>query len=470
MYPVPERSTVSRTETSVGGHELVPLSTVTATTEVPVPNGYRPDRQKSIQYKLQMTQKTNAERDSNEKILEDINVLDMSTFVTGGFCSLMLAGQGAQVTKIERPEAGDDIRHSGPPFIDETSPYFWSVNYNKQSVELDLKSEAGMEAFYDLAHKADVIIQNFRPGTAERLGVDYESLREHNDDIIYCAISAFGQTGPWQERPGYDLLIQGMSGIMEVTGEPDRQPVKVGLPITDLITGMWAGFGVMGALYRRELTGDGDYIDLGMLDATLPWLTKQAGKVFAGESPSRMGTKDPVLAPYQTFQTADGYINVACLNQRLWHDLCDAINRRDLLDDDRFETNADRVDHTDELEQELEQTFREQTTEEWMTILVETAGIPAGPVMDVEDALTNEQTQARETVQYIDHPEYGEIPVIEHPLNFENAETGFEGAPPELGEHNREAFQQLGYSEAAIDKLVKRGAFGEQMQAQTTTD
>lgn len=417
-----------------------------------------------------MTHKNSTEHTSDGKTLEGINVLDLSTFVTGGFCSLMLANQGAQVTKIERPEAGDDIRHSGPPFIDGTSPYFWSVNYDKQSVELDLKSEAGKEAFYDLVGKADVVIQNFRPGTAERLDIDYESLREHRDDIVYCAISAFGQTGPWRERPGYDLLIQGMSGIMDVTGEPDRQPVKVGLPMTDLITGMWAGFGVTNALYRRELTGEGDYIDLGMLDATLPWLTKQAGKVFAGESPSRMGTKDPVLAPYQTVETADGYINVACLNQGLWRDLCAAIEREDLLDDDRFETNADRVDHTDELEEELEQTLRERTTDEWMAILVEEAGVPAGPVMSVEDALTNEQTEARDTVQHMEHPKYGEIPVIEHPLNFENAETGFEDAPPELGEHNREAFRQLGYSEAAIDELEKRGAFGEKAQAETTID
>ncbi|WP_302080330.1 CaiB/BaiF CoA transferase family protein [Salinibaculum rarum] len=415
-------------------------------------------------------------RDSTErtidggKTLEGINVLDLSTFVTGGFCSLMLANQGADVVKVERPEAGDDIRHSGPPFIDGASPYFWSVNYDKQSVELNLKSEAGKEAFYDLVSEADVVIQNFRPGTAERLDIDYESLREHRDDLVYCAISAFGQTGPWRERPGYDLLIQGMSGIMSVTGEPDRQPVKVGLPMTDLITGMWAAFGVMNALYRRERTGEGEYIDLGMLDATLPWLTKQAGKVFADESPSRMGTKDPVLAPYQTFETEDGYINIACLNQGLWRDLCTALDREDLLEDDRFETNADRVAHTEELETELEQTLRERTTDEWMTTLVEQAGVPAGPVMDVEDALTNEQTEARETVQYVDHPKYGEIPVIEHPLKFRHAESGFEDAPPELGEDNRDVFRKLGYSEEAIDELESKGVFGEKTKTETEMD
>ncbi|GAB7021228.1 CaiB/BaiF CoA transferase family protein [Halostagnicola bangensis] len=396
----------------------------------------------------------------SDRILDGVRVLDLTTFVTGGFCSLMLANQGAEVIKVERPEVGDDNRHSGPPFIDGESPYFWSVNYGKKSVELDLKSEAGREALYELASEADVFIQNYRPGTAERLDVDEDAIRSHNDDIIYCAISAFGQTGPWRERPGYDLLIQGMSGIMSVTGEPDSKPVKVGLPMTDLITAMWAAFGVSNALYRRERTGEGEYIDLGMLDAALPWLTKQAGKVFAGESPSRMGTKDPVLAPYQTFETADGHINVACLNQKLWKGLCTALERPDLVDDERFETNADRVEHMDELEAELEETFRELTTDEWMVLLVEEAGIPAGPVLEAEDALYNEQTDARDTVTTIEDPERGEIPVIEHPLKYDRSNSGFESPPPKLGEDNRSVFADLGYSEDELDDLEARGAFG----------
>ncbi|MFB6253869.1 MAG: CaiB/BaiF CoA transferase family protein, partial [Halobacteriaceae archaeon] len=219
----------------------------------------------------------------NEQLLEDITVVDLSTFVTGGFCTLMLANQGADVIKVERPNVGDDIRHSGPPFIDGESPYYWTVNYDKRSIELNLKKEEGKQALYDIVRQADIFVQNYRPGTAEKLDVDYETISQYNENIIYCAISAFGQTGPWRQRPGYDLLIQGLSGIMSVTGEEDGRPVKVGLPQTDLITGMWAAFGIMGALYRRNQTGEGEYIDLGMLDATLPWLTKQAGKVFAGE-------------------------------------------------------------------------------------------------------------------------------------------------------------------------------------------
>lgn len=396
---------------------------------------------------------------TKERILSDVTVLDLTTFVTGGFCSLMLANQGADVIKVEQPNVGDDNRHSGPPFIDGESPYFWTVNYDKRSIELDLSIEAGRETFYNLATKADVIIQNYRPGTAEKLGVDYETIREKNDEVIYCAISAFGQTGPWRERPGYDLLIQGMSGIMSVTGEANRRPVKVGLPQTDLITGMWAGFGIVNALYKREQTGEGEYIDLGMLDATLPWLTKQAGKVFANEEPDRMGTKDPVLAPYQTYETADGYLNVACLNQKLWRNFCMAIDRPDLPEDSRFETNADRVENMDDLEAEIETELRKRTTDEWMKILTEDAGIPAGPVYDVEDALSNPQVQARDTVTELRDEDHGTIPVIEHPLNFHEAESGFRSTPPQLGQHNREVLSEFGYTEAKIDELVEQGVF-----------
>ena len=396
---------------------------------------------------------------SGKKILDGITVVDLTTFVTGGFASLILANQGAEVIKVERPGAGDDNRHSGPPFIDGESPYFWTINYDKLSVELDLKSEAGREALFDLVAEADVFLQNFRPGTAEKLGVGYDDVREHNDEIIYCAISAFGQTGPWSQRPGYDLLVQGMSGIMSVTGEADGRPVKVGLPQTDLITAMWAAFGISTALYRREVTGEGEYLELGMLDATLPWLTKQAGKVFAGEEPGRMGTKDPVLAPYQTYATADGHINVACLNQKLWRAFCGAIDRADLPEDPRFETNADRVEYMDDLETEIESALTERTTDEWMEALVEEAGIPAGPVQGVEEALYNEQTEARGVVTEIEDGDRT-VPVIEHPIKWGSADSGFENTAPILGEHNRDVFRALGYSEEEIDELEQAGAFG----------
>ena len=398
---------------------------------------------------------------AGERILDGVTVVDLSTFVTGGFCSLMLANQGADVVKVERPGTGDDIRHSGPPFIDGESPYYWTLNYDKRSVELDLKTDEGTEALYDLVAEADVFVQNYRPGVADRLGVDYDTLSELNEGLVYCSISAFGDSGPWSQRPGYDLLIQGASGIMSVTGEPDPdgKPVKVGLPQTDLITGMWAAFGMMNGLLKREWTGTGDRIELGMLDATLPWLTKQAGKVFAGEEPSRMGTKDPVLAPYQTYETKDGHLNVACLNQRLWTDFCEAIDRPGLVADDRFETNADRVEHMSELETEIEAALAARTTDEWRDLLGE-AGVPAEPVQSVEEALYNEQTAARGVVSEVSD-EDRTVPTIEHPLNFRGAESGFRSPPPRLGEHNREVFEELGYSAERLDELEAAGAFGD---------
>ncbi|MFC7157279.1 CaiB/BaiF CoA transferase family protein [Halomarina halobia] len=411
----------------------------------------------------------NASRDS---ILDGITVIDLTTFVTGGFATLMLANQGAEVIKIERPGAGDDSRHSGPPFVSTDgydgpgrsasehgeSPYFWTVNYDKRSVELNLKSESGLAALYDLIEGADVVVENFRPGTAERLGVGYDDVRDVNEDVVYCSISAFGDSGPWRERPGYDLLIQGMSGIMSVTGPEDGDPAKVGLPQTDLITAMWAAFGILGALFRRERTGEGERVELGMLDAALPWLTKQAAKAFVGESPGRMGTKDPVLAPYQSYPTADGYLNVACGNQKLWVEFCEGIGRPDLVEDERFVTNPDRVEHMAELEAELSATLRERTTDEWVDRLADERGLPVGPVFEVGEALDNEQVDARGVVRTLDHPAAGEMPVIEHPLNFDSAASGFDEAPPLLGEDTESVLRAAGYDDDAIASLREAGA------------
>lgn len=396
----------------------------------------------------------------NHSILNEITVLDLSTFVTGGFCSAMLANQGAEVIKVEQPGYGDAIRHSGPPFINDESPYYWTVNYGKQSLELDLKNPDAIEALYELVSEADVFIQNFRPGTAERLEVDYDSIREYNEDIIYTAISAFGQTGPWRERAGYDLLIQGMSGIMSVTGEEGRQPVKVGVPMTDLITAMWASFGITLSLYDRRRGNGGEYIDLGMLESTLPWLTKQAGQVFADSEPKRMGTKDPVLAPYQTYETADGYINICVLNEKLWWELCEVLDRPELAADDRFKTNADRVEHLTELETALEAILTEKTTNEWIEIIAGEGGVPAGPVFDVDEALNNPQIDARGTISEIERANGETIPVIEHPLKFSSAESGFDRAPPRLGEHNRVVLQRAGYTDDEIDAMERNGVFG----------
>jgi len=408
---------------------------------------------------------------TGSSIFEGITVVDCSSFVTGGFATLMLANQGAEVIKVERPEVGDDIRHSGPPFVEPAehdgpgttvpegeSPYYWTVNYDKRSIELNLKSAEAVATLYDLIETADVFVENFRPGTADRLGLGYEDLSSVNDELIYCSISAFGETGPWSDRPGYDLLVQGASGLMSVTGEADGPPVKVGIPQTDLITGMWAAFGVAGALYRRERTGEGERVELGMLDATLPWLTKQAGKAFLGEEPTRMGTRDPVLAPYQTFPTADGHLNVACGNQKLWTELCTALDREALAEDERFETMSDRVTNMDALEAELSAEFQARTTEEWVEELAVERGIPVGPINSVGQALDNPQVEARGVIGSVEHPTAGTIPTLEHPLNFEHSTSGFHSPPPLLGEDTEAVLRELGYDDEQIDALIDAGA------------
>jgi crotonobetainyl-CoA:carnitine CoA-transferase CaiB-like acyl-CoA transferase len=406
------------------------------------------------------------------KLLDGITVLDLTTFVTGGFATLMLANQGADVIKVERPHIGDDNRHSGPPFVETEgydgpgvtasdrgeSPYFWTVNYGKRSVELNLKTDEGRSALYELAAEADVFVENYRPGTADRLGIGYDDIRARNEGIIYCSISAFGETGPWSDRPGYDLLVQGTSGIMSVTGPEGDEPAKVGLPATDLITAMWTAFGVLGALYRRAETGEGERIELGMHDGALPWLTKQAGKAFVGEEPERMGTKDPVLAPYQAYPTADGYLNVACANQKLWEQLCAAIDRPELAEDDRFASNADRVEHMDDLEAELAATFEQRPTDAWVKLLAEDHGLPVGPVLSVPQALENEQTKARGVVSDLEHPAAGRIPVIEHPLRFETVDSGFERPPPLLGQDTEAVLRDVGYDGSELENLRDVGA------------
>ncbi|MEY7851050.1 CaiB/BaiF CoA transferase family protein [Natrarchaeobius sp. A-rgal3] len=394
------------------------------------------------------------------KPLDDVTVIDVSSYVSASFGTMILANLGAEVIKVEQPGDGDPARSAGPPFIDGESPYFMSVNYGKRSIELDLKSDDGLSILRELVADADAFVENFRPGTAERLGIDYESLTDVNESLLYCSVSAFGEDGPWTDRPGYDLLIQGMSGLMSVTGEPDRPPVKAGVPVSDLVTGSWVAQGVLAALYERERSGEGERIELAMYDAILPYLTKHAGAVFAGESPERMGSRDPVIAPYQVFEAADGYLAVGIGSQKLWTEFCVAIDRADLATDDRFETNPDRVDHMDELEAELEATFRERPVEEWVSLLADEHGLPVGPINDVADALENEHVEARGLLTEVDHPTADDVPVVEHPLRFGRLQSGFDDHAPVLGEDTRDLLTDHGYDDDEIESLAADRVIG----------
>lgn len=394
-----------------------------------------------------------------ERMLEDVTVIDVSTYITGGFATMMFANQGATVIKVEQPGSGDPARNA-PPFVDGESGYFMTCNYGKQSVELDLKSEEGLEVLYDLVGEADVFVQNFRPGVASRLGIDAESLRPHREDLIYCSITAFGESNEWSDRAGFDLLLQGMTGIMSVTGEDDGSPVKVGVPITDLITASWVSFGVMNALYRRSKTGEGEFLKLSMYDAVMPWLSKQAAKVFEDEEPTPMGTKDPAIAPYQAYETRDGHILVGIASDKLWHEFCEVIDRLDLADDDRFATNSDRVDNRDALTAELEATLTERTADEWETILVDEYGLPVGQVRSIPEALYNDVAEERGILGVEEHQTMGSYPVVEHPLRFENADSGFDRHAPSLGADTVPVLESLGYDRETIDTLLENEVVG----------
>lgn len=388
------------------------------------------------------------------KPLAGVTVLDCSTFVTGGFCTLILAHLGADVIKIEPPGRGDPLRASGPPFRAGHSAYFLTVNSGKRSAAINLKHADGRALLLDLCATADVFVENFRPGTADRLGVGAEAVRARNPALVYCSISGFGQTGPWRDRPAYDQLIQGLSGLMAVTGEAGRPPVKVGVPISDLCAGMWGAVAVQAALLRRHRTGRGDAIDLAMFDGMLPWLTKQAGVWFAdGAEPAPMGSADPVIAPYRAVQTADGWLNLALANDRMWQGFCAAVARPDLTADERFASNAGRVEHRGALDAILDELLATRTTDEWVALLAEEHHLPVGPVLGVGAALEHPQAQARGAVTTLNHPDVGPLQVPDLPLRFADAASGFDRPPPRLGEHTDEIAAAAGRSATEIAAL-----------------
>ncbi|WP_432396856.1 CaiB/BaiF CoA transferase family protein [Pseudarthrobacter sp. L19] len=390
--------------------------------------------------------------------LKDLLVLDLSRILSGPFATMTLADLGAEVIKIEQPGQGDDTRQWGPPFQGDEAAYFLAVNRNKRSLAVDLKSPEGLEVVRELARRADIVVENFRPGTAARLGLGYEELSKDNPGLVYASISGYGQTGPDALRPGYDAIAQARSGIMSVTGETDGPPVRVGVSSADLVAGMWATIGVLAALHEKQRTGQGQWVDISLLDGSVSWLTYVSSGYFAsGEVPRRYGSAHPTIAPYQAFATADGFVMVAVGNDGLWRRFAQELGDAALAADPRYASNPSRVAHREELIPAIEAIMRTRTTEDWVRALDE-AGVPVGPIQTVDQALVDPQVLARGMVAELDHPTAGPMKVVGCPVRLTRTPASVRTAPPVLGQDTDQVLASLGLDTDRIQALHSSGA------------
>jgi len=390
--------------------------------------------------------------------LEGVIVLEAAQIMAGPFCGMLLADMGADVIKVERPGSGDDTRRMGPAFLGGEAAAFLAINRNKRSVALDLKSEGGRGAFRRLATRADVLIENYRPGTLESLGLGYADLKDRNRGLIFCSISGFGQTGPYRERGGFDLVAQGMSGIMSVTGEPGGPPVKVGVPITDLNAGMYGAYGILCAYIQRLKTGQGQWVDTSLLEAGIAYTFWESAQYWStGEVPGPMGSAHRLSAPYQALRTRDGYVNLGAANQATWETLCAALGRPDLAEDPRFKAPTDRREHYRGLGDLLEAILVRETTAHWLD-LFERAGVPAGPIYDLSQVYRDPHVLARGMLADVEHPTAGRISQIGIPVKLSATPGRIARPAPRLGEHTDEVLSWAGYSPAEIGALRTQGA------------
>lgn len=389
--------------------------------------------------------------------LEGITVLDFSQFLAGSYCAMLLGDLGANVIKIEKPGTGEEYRSYGPKFIRAESTSFLSVNRNKKSLTLNLKDPRGVSIALKLIEKADVLIENFKPGVMEKLGLGFPYASKINPKLIYCSISGFGQTGPYRSRGGFDLILQGMSGMMDVTGEPDGPPEKVGYPVTDMGAGIYGAFGILAGMLYRNITGRGQWVDTSLLEAGLSWALLPAGNYFAdGEIPKRLGSASPQNAPYQAFETGDDYINVGTGNEKLWVKFCEILGLMNLVKDPRFMDNASRVKNQRELAKEIEPAMKQKTTKEWLELLSD-GEIPCGPIYNLEQALNDPQVLSRKMVVEFEHPRAGRVRSLGFPIKFSDSEFCVREHPPLLGEHNLEILTSLGLTRTEIAELERQG-------------
>ncbi len=390
--------------------------------------------------------------------INGLKILDASQIMAGPYCTMVLADLGAEVTKIEKTNGGDDSRQMGP-YVNGESTCFFQINRNKKSVGLNLKSDEGLEILYKLVEEADVFVENFRPGVTKSLKIDYEALKKINPSIIYCSISGFGQTGPYSHKGGFDLVAQGMTGLMSMTGEKGMRPMKSGMAVYDIGAGITAVYSILAAQIHRMKTGQGQHLDIALAEVGLPWFTWEAGAYFAdGTIPEATGWRHRVSAPYQAVKTKTGYMMLGCANQRTWERFCqDVINKPDWIEDPRYITNLLRHENVLDLEEEIEQVLSEHETQHWID-LCEKAGVPAGPINNFAEAVQDPHYQARGMIQEVEHPIIGKMKMIGIPTKFSETPGEVRSAAPVLGQNTEDVLRSLGYDNETIEKMLEAGA------------
>lgn len=385
--------------------------------------------------------------------LTGFTVLDLTRVLSGPYCTMVLGDLGARIIKVEQPGKGDDTRAWGPPFLGEESAYFLSINRNKESVTLDYKPAAGRKVLAELIAKADVLVENFRPGTLERAGFGWDAVHQEFPRLVYASIAGYGQTGPRKDEAGYDAVMQAEGGLMSVTGDADRPGYRLGVAITDMVAGLYCSQGITAALLARERSGEGQRVDIGMLDTTAALLTYQAANWFAtGQTPQRRGNRHATIAPYETFTTADGEIVVAVGNDDLWKRFCPAVGLPELAANPRFATNRDRMANYDDMRPPIDRVFRTATNAEWIARL-NAAGVANGEVRDIGQMLNDPQLAAREMVQTMMHPTVGAIRVVGAPIKLSATPASLRTPPPVLGQHTDAVLAELGYAAGEIAAL-----------------
>jgi formyl-CoA transferase len=397
--------------------------------------------------------------DHSETLLEGLRVIDLTRILAGPYCTMLLGDLGADVIKIEVPDRGDDTRQWGPPFTaGGQSAYFLAANRNKRSLTLNLKSDRGMEILSGLIRQSDVLIENFRAGTLEKWGLDYEQLRALKPDLIYCTVTGYGYTGPYRDRPGYDFVVQALGGFMSVTGPEDGEPYRAGIAIADLASGIYASNAVLASLFARERTGKGQRIDISLLDCQVALMSYVASNhLVSKDPPPRFGNAHPNIVPYEVFEAEDGYFAFAAGNDLQWTTFCKAVDREAWEADERFATNPARIENRTELVGLLNELFATRTISEWIE-LCESIGLPASPINTMDDVFADPQVLARELVMEVPHHTEGSVPLLRSPLNIPTAPSKVRHPPPTLGQHTDEILAELlSFDSAEIQTLRKAG-------------